>query len=365
MAIRFVLPDDGADCVGFAYSPLLETVLSLHVLVEPKHHPLQHPWVRRMRRLPPELKRSISELGFVFARLVPDLFGPPPDAPFRTFEEEVAILRALDDTTIALELLRPLYDHEGKRDARLLRRPAVRRRVRAVVGSGAGSIELAELIFDDPRRLLDRLADLLERYWAEAFADEWELLEPQLAETVAEAGATIASEGVFALLESLPRRLRIDRGRGEFGLDIPHEHRVEVTPERRLLFVPSGFVWPHVLVSCDEPWPLSLTYPAPFVARAARPQLPSAELLGVLKAVGDDTRLRALRLIAERPRSTQELAPLVGISEAGLSKHLRQLAQAGLVASRRDGYYVLYSLVQERIEPLSGALLSLLGCSAG
>ena len=279
------------------------------------------------------------------------------------------MLRALDDTTIALELLRPLYDHEGKRDARLLRRPAVRRHVRAVVGSGSGSgsgsIDLAELIFDDPRRLLDRLADLLERYWAEAFADEWELLEPQLAETVAEAGATIASEGVFALLESLPRRLRIDRGRGEFGLDIPHEHRVDVTPERRLLFVPSGFVWPHVLVSCDEPWPLSLTYPAPFVARAARPQLPSAELLGVLKAVGDDTRLRALRLIAERPRSTQELAPLVGISEAGLSKHLRQLAQAGLVASRRDGYYVLYSLVQERIEPLSGALLSFLGRSAG
>lgn len=68
-------------------------------------------------------------------------------------------------------------------------------------------------------------------------------------------------------------------------------------------------------------------------------------------------RLRALRLIAERPRSTQELAPLVGISEAGLSKQLRALADAGLVSSRRDGYYVLYSLVPERIAPLSDALL--------
>jgi DNA-binding transcriptional ArsR family regulator len=55
----------------------------------------------------------------------------------------------------------------------------------------------------------------------------------------------------------------------------------------------------------------------------------------------------------------------VGISEAGLSKHLRQLAQAGLVTSRRDGYYVLYSLVPERIEPLSGALLSFLRRPAG
>jgi biotin operon repressor len=152
---------------------------------------------------------------------------------------------------------------------------------------------------------------------------------------------TIAADGVFSLLESLPRRLRVDRAKGEFGLDIPHDHRIQVSPQRRLLFVPSAFVWPHVLISCDEPWPLSVTYPAPFVAHAARPKLPSADLLGVLKAVGDDTRLRALRLIAERPRSTQELAPLVGISEAGLSKHLRQLAQAGLVTARREGYYVL------------------------
>src|SRR5215216_1375427 len=45
-----------------------------------------------------------------------------------------------------------------------------------------------------------------------------------------------------------------------------------------------------------------------------------------------------------------------GISEAGLSKHLRQLADAGLVEPRREGYYVLYSLVPERIEPLTDSL---------
>jgi DNA-binding transcriptional ArsR family regulator len=86
------------------------------------------------------------------------------------------------------------------------------------------------------------------------------------------------------------------------------------------------------------------------------PPLPSEDLLRLLRALGEPTRLRALKLIAERPRSTQELAPLVGISEAGLSKHLRQLADAGLVEARREGYYVLYSLVPERIEPLTEAL---------
>jgi DNA-binding transcriptional ArsR family regulator len=57
---------------------------------------------------------------------------------------------------------------------------------------------------------------------------------------------------------------------------------------------------------------------------------------------------------------TQELAPLVGISEAGLSKHLRLLARVGVVESRRDGYYVVYSLAAERIAPLSDSLLRFL-----
>jgi DNA-binding transcriptional ArsR family regulator len=68
-----------------------------------------------------------------------------------------------------------------------------------------------------------------------------------------------------------------------------------------------------------------------------------------------------LKLIADRPRSTQELAPLVGISEAGLSKHLRLLARSGLVQRKRDGYYVLYSIERGRIAPLSRALLEFLG----
>ena len=37
------------------------------------------------------------------------------------------------------------------------------------------------------------------------------------------------------------------------------------------------------------------------------------------------------------------------------------IVQVSLVTTRRDGYYVLYSLVPERIAPLSDALLRFLG----
>ncbi len=356
MGIRFHIPAFAVERLSFAYSPLVEAVLSLHVLVEPKHHPLQHEFVRRMRALSPSLRRRIGELAFVYRRMMPDFVSPSADEGYGSFEDELARMQSHDDETLALELLRPLYDHAGRRDAALLQDDEVRAFVRQ-----SAAPELAELIFDDPRELTRMLAELLGDYWDEAFGDEWERLEPRLAASVVEAGRTIAAGGIYALLHGLSRSLRVDPVREEFGLDIPHEHRVEIDESNRLVLVPSAFVWPHVRVNCDEPWPLSLIYPASFVVADARPRIPSADLVGLLRALGDDTRLRALRLIAERPRSTQELAPLVGISEAGLSKHLRQLAQVGVVTTRREGYYVLYSVDAERLEPLSQTLLAFLG----
>ena len=356
MAIRFRLPALAVERVSHAYSPLLEAVLSLHVLVEPKHHPLQHPWVRTMRRLPPPLKRAIEDFSFAYRRYIPSLLAPPPDEDLREFEQELDALRGLEPATIALEFCRPLYDHGGAGDTEFLEREEVRAQiVRAAHLKGADP-HLASLVFEDPVELAERFADMVGAYWDEGFAEEWERIEPRLADVVSDAGARIAAEGLYAFLRGLSLQLRVDAKREEFGIDVPHDHSVDVTDERPLLLVPSVYVWPHVHVNCDEPWPLSVIYTAPFMAEDSRPPLPSGELIGVLKALSDQTRLRALKLIAERPRSTQELAPLVGISEAGLSKHLRQLAGAGLVSSRRDGYYVLYSLVPERIEPLTDGL---------
>jgi DNA-binding transcriptional ArsR family regulator len=356
VAIRFRLPAGAIECVSHAYSPLLEAVLSLHVLVEPKHHPLQHPWVRRMRRLPPALKRAIEDFSFAYRRYIPNLLAPSPDEGLRELEQELEALRRLDPTTIALEFTRGLYDHGGATDAEFLEDEEIRGDIVRSARLLGGDAYLASLVFEHPVELAERFADLVGAYWDEGFSEEWDRIEPRLADAVSQAGVEIAVKGLYELLAGLSLQLRVDPGREEFGIDVPHRHTVEVTDDRPLLLVPSVYVWPHVHVNCDDPWPLSIIYTAPFMAEASRPPLPSGELIGVLKALADQTRLRALKLIAERSRSTQELAPLVGISEAGLSKHLRQLADAGLVSSRRDGYYVLYSLVPERIEPLTDAL---------
>jgi DNA-binding transcriptional ArsR family regulator len=366
MALRFELGDDEDGAVAFGYSPLLESVLSLHVLAEPKHHALQHEWVRAMRRLPAPLRREISALSFLYRWAIPDCLLPAADTGYDGFEVELARLRRLRTDVAAFELLRPLYDHGGGARPprrRILSSPEVRAVALKRAGvHGTQARRAASLLFDDPARLIERFASLLESYWEEAFGQEWERIEPRLAESVAIAGRQIAADGLHPFLLSLAPQLRVDPGGRSFGLDIPHDHRVPVGARNPLLLVPSVYVWPHVRVNCDAPWPLTVIYRAPHLVAGLRRATPP-QLVQLLKALADPTRLRILELVAQRPRSTQELAPLVGLTDAGASKQLRLLAGNGLLSSRREGYYVVYSLEPEKLATLSAELGHLVGHS--
>ena len=367
MAIRFHLPREASERIAFAYSPVLETVQSLHVLVEPKHHPLQHAWVREMRQLPARLRGEIADFSFLYRWNLPDFLFPDPRSEFADFEADLERLRSLDGVEAALEFLRPIYDHGGRRDAGLLADDALRRDVLARTREchGSAAAELVALVFDDPDELSRRFARLLTAYWKGGFASEWARIEPRLAEAVSEAGRAIAAGGPYAVLGALGPRLLADRERETLTFELPHEHDIVIGEGDELVLAPSVYVWPHVRVNCDPPWPVGVVYAPGFVAGAARPPIPPGELIRLLKAISDDTRLRALALIAERPRSTQELAPLLSISEAGLSKHLRRLADAGVVQTKREGYYVVYNLVRERIEPLTDSVLGFVESGPG
>ena len=359
--IRIELPVDPAEHIAFAYSPLLECVLSLHVLVGPNHHALHHHWVRRMRGLDPQLRRNVNAFAFLYKRTLPDFLVPGPDGQPGDFEEELVKLTELDPDVLLEEFGRPLYDHGGRRGEGMYHRPSVRTTIlERAMADGDAAVTMATLLLADPREFARRLSTFLRSYWEGAFAAEWERLEPMLAETVAEAGRLLATVGVWPLLGRLPARCRADPERRELRVESPHEHDVLVSSENPLVASPSAFVWPHVFVNCDPPWPTSLVYPAPFLTREAAPRIPPAELLHILRALGDDTRLRVLKLIAERPRTTQELAPLVGLSMAGLSKSLRRLAEAGIVTAQRDGYYVVYRIAPERLTLLAAALAQFL-----
>ena len=104
-----------------------------------------------------------------------------------------------------------------------------------------------------------------------------------------------------------------------------------------------------------------MIYPPADVRADAQAEPVPETLPRTLRALAEPTRLQLLRVIAARPRSTEELAHLVGLSTAGTSKNLGLLAAAGLVRRRRDGYYVLYELAPGSLESVAAGLEAYVG----
>jgi ArsR family transcriptional regulator len=81
-----------------------------------------------------------------------------------------------------------------------------------------------------------------------------------------------------------------------------------------------------------------------------------AEFASVARALGSRHRLEIIEHLAQGERGVEALADRVGLSIANASQHLQQLRRAGLVASRRDGKFVLYRLADETVLGLIAAL---------
>jgi len=69
----------------------------------------------------------------------------------------------------------------------------------------------------------------------------------------------------------------------------------------------------------------------------------------VLEAIVEPTRRRILDAVRTEERSVTELVERLGMSQPGVSRHLRILRDAGLVTVRSDAQRRLYGL---RSEPL-------------
>ena len=79
------------------------------------------------------------------------------------------------------------------------------------------------------------------------------------------------------------------------------------------------------------------------------------ELAPVLTALADPTRQRVVQLLRKRPHRAGELAAAAGTSAPAMSRHLRVLLQAGIVADERpseDARARVFWLRPDSIAPL-------------
>lgn len=83
---------------------------------------------------------------------------------------------------------------------------------------------------------------------------------------------------------------------------------------------------------------------------------PSDTLASLCKAGGDALRLNILRALANDSFGVLELAQIFAVGQSGMSHHLKVLAQAGLVATRREGNAIFYRRALAQPGALGGVL---------
>jgi rhodanese-related sulfurtransferase len=76
----------------------------------------------------------------------------------------------------------------------------------------------------------------------------------------------------------------------------------------------------------------------------------------VAKALASGRRVEIVELLAQGERTVEQIADAIDQTVANTSHHLRSLARAGLVTTRRTGTYIHYRLASDHVYDLWAAL---------
>ena len=118
---------------------------------------------------------------------------------------------------------------------------------------------------------------------------------------------------------------------------------------RRVILAPSYFARPYNFVLGGDDWRL-FGYPiADDALDADDPLAPPPAVVRLHRALGDETRLRILRLLAGRDHYLTEIASALELSKPTIKHHLALLRAAGLVTLTEEGGAVL-------LQPRRGAI---------
>jgi hypothetical protein len=201
--------------IRFAFSPLLEAVLSSIVLRRPASHALHLPWVRIARHRLTGLDLSLLFALVPVSGITADFLSLPPSTPLPDFAEELDVLRR----TPADQITADLVDVHGL--------PAA----------------VPQQIRDDPTAAVEQLADTLEQYWERVLEDFWPQMRDILEGDVLRRTRRASREGAAAMFTDLHPSISWHGDR--LRVTDRWTHTGPVSGDG-LLLIPSVFCWPGV-----------------------------------------------------------------------------------------------------------------------
>ncbi|HTY91849.1 MAG TPA: metalloregulator ArsR/SmtB family transcription factor [Methanocella sp.] len=72
------------------------------------------------------------------------------------------------------------------------------------------------------------------------------------------------------------------------------------------------------------------------------------EKIKLLKAMGDETRIKILQYLLNGEKCACTIVPFIGKAQPTVSQHLKILVEAGILDVRRDGIRMLYKIKSDQ-----------------
>jgi DNA-binding transcriptional ArsR family regulator len=293
--------------IEFTYSPLFEMLCSMHVLTNSKHHLDRIAWAEEMKSsMQGAFYEELVELGKV-------------TCDFCVIMDLCNLYEACDDFNViaSLDFIEDLN-------------------IAAFTGVFQKYKELNHINFDS--QLQKSMVRILKQYYLIYFERELRFIEPLLIRSIKRDSEVCSRDGVLNYVNKLHSRIEVTEGAFLF-----HKFTLFTVPfntVNRIIIRVSSFISPHLLMdySADMVQFTTVTCLDKKVEKVP------IDLLKLMKALSDETRLKIIRKIYKRKVSTQSLAKELNLTEACISKHLKMLYDAELLYKERNGNYIYYYL---------------------
>ncbi|SHK29266.1 DNA-binding transcriptional regulator, ArsR family [Hathewaya proteolytica DSM 3090] len=297
----------------FVYSPLKEMLCALHVLYKSDHHLHRKTWIDTVNEhMSQELKKEIIEVGeFTEGYIVP--------LDFMIAFAECNNLSVLSSIEFLEDV--PLY-----KITKIIKTYDINRKITEAQYS--------------------RLINLLKSFYINVFSHELKYIEPMMVRVLKKKSSYAKEKGIMALIDSIHERIKIEDE--EIVFYKYREFRMKWADIKKITINISTFISPHLLLGYNKN---SLDLTVLLELQHYEKEAPK-DLEKVLKALGDGTRLRILKEISKKGKTTQELSTILNVSEAAVSKALKLLYQAKIVDKKRSGNYLIYTLNKLQIDYL-------------
>jgi Family of unknown function (DUF5937) len=300
--------------VRFAVSPLGECIAAFRAWMDPHSPALFLPWKTQLSDKLAELDWGVlADFALLRRGSIPDFLCPPPLTPMPALDEELEILRGTPEDLFRAEV-RIAY---GGRIPTYLSRAML-----------------------EPQECLNRLADLIEKFWEKAIAPHWASLRARLEGEMLYRARTLAVGGIAELFAGLHKDVTLQDDCLTVRT-LSHWDGGKRNPG--LLLMPSIFAWPDVCLTVRLPWRTAIRYPSRGIADLWE-HTSSSCAKGLQLLVG----CSCAKVISnfQVPRTTMEMSAAIGLSPAATSEQITKLRAVGILERTRIGRRVFYSLNQ-------------------